>query len=258
MTIQEWKEQCSKMGYTAREISDLSGVPIETVRAVVWGTEIPKFKLWERLDETLKQATSNMIREEAVAYYVQDDEREYAIEDYLAIPNGIRVELIDGKIYDMATPTTIHQALLVKLVTQLENYIIKNKGQCVSFVAPLDVKLGEDNKTMVQPDIFVVCDRDKLNKGNIIDCVPDFVIEILSPSTRYKDSGLKMNKYKDTGVKEYWLVDLEQKRVVVYEFAHTAIPQIYGFDSKVPVGIFGNQCEVDFTEIYQEIKFMFE
>ena len=63
MTIEEWKEECSRMGYTAQEIAELSGLSIDTVRAVIWGTQIPKFAVWERLDETLKRAGSNMVRE---------------------------------------------------------------------------------------------------------------------------------------------------------------------------------------------------
>lgn len=256
MTLEDWKEKCSHMGYTAQEIADMSGVPIETVRAVIWGTEIPKFKLWEKLEKTLKEASKNMVREEALAYNYYTGRKSYTVEDYYAIPDGIRVELIDGQIYDMAAPLTIHQLLLVKLVTELENHIKKNKGKCILLAAPLDVQLDCDDKTMLQPDIFVTCDREKLHERNIYGA-PDFVIEILSPSTRSRDAGLKMRKYKNAGVKEYWLVDPQKKRVVVYQFEHD-IQKIYGFDMKVPVGIFDGKCEIDFKEIYEQIEFMYK
>ena len=257
MTIEQWKENCSHMGYTAQEIAELSGVPIETVRAVIWGTEIPKFKLWERLNETLKKASKNIVREEAFSYNYGAGRKTYTVEDYYAIPDGIRVELIDGQIYDMATPVTVHQLLLVKLVIALENHINKQKGKCILLAAPLDVQLDCDDKTMLQPDIFIMCDREKITERNVYGA-PDFVIEILSPSTRTRDCGLKMMKYKNAGVKEYWIVDPKKKRILVYRFEETDIPQMYGFDMKVPVSVLSGECEVDFKQIYEQIGFLYE
>lgn len=257
MTIEEWKEKSQNKGLTAEEISERSGIPVDTVRAVIWGTQIPKFALWERLDETLKNSEANMVRE-ALNYGCPNKREDYDIDDYLAIPDGIRVELIDGVIYDMATPSNIHQALVVKIVSNLNNFIERNDGKCTSFVAPLDVKLSKkDKKTVVQPDIFVVCDRDVVKK-RFFESAPDLVVEILSPSTKKLDLGEKMRKYKETGVREYWIVDPIQKRVIVYDFEHTDIPKTYGFDSIVPVGIFDGMCEIDFTEIYRQIEFMYE
>lgn len=257
MTIEEWKEKCSNMGLTAQEIAELSGVSVDIVRAVIWGTQIPKFAVWEKLDEALKKAGSDMVRE-ALNYSYANQRQDYNIDDYLTIPDGIRVELIDGVIYDMATPTNIHQALIVKIVSRLNDFIEKNKGTCVPFVAPLDVKPSEeDNKTMVQPDVFVVCDRD-IAKKRFFESAPDLVIEVLSPSTKKRDSGIKMRKYKETGVREYWIVDPVQKLVVVHHFESTDIPKTYGFDAKVPVGIFDGNCVIDFEEIYSQIEFMYE
>ena len=168
------------------------------------------------------------------------------------------MELIDGVIYDMATPSNIHQILIVKIVSRLNAFIEKNKGKCVPFVAPLDVKLSEeDDKTVVQPDVFLVCDRD-IAKKRFFESAPDLVIEILSPSTKKRDSGIKMRKYKETGVREYWLVDPIQKHIVVHDFEHGDISRTYGFDGKVPVGIFEGECEIDFAEIYRQIEFMYE
>jgi Uma2 family endonuclease len=257
MTIQEWKEQSQRKGLSAEDIAILAGLPVETVREVIWGTQIPKFAVWERLDEALKKAGSDMVRE-ALNYSYVNKRQDYNIDDYLAIPDGIRVELIDGVIYEMATPTNIHQVLIVHLVSRLFNYIQEKEGKCVPFVAPLDVKPSEeDNKTVVQPDVFVVCDRDVVKK-RFFESAPDLVIEILSPSTKKRDSGIKLRKYKETGVREYWIVDPIQKHVVVHHFEFTDIPKAYGFDAKVPVGIFAGKCEIDFAEIYKEIEFMYE
>ena len=106
--------------------------------------------------------------------------------------------------------------------------------------SPIDVQLNCDDKTMVQPDVLVVCDREKVIRRCIYGA-PDFIIEILSLTSRKKDMFTKLAKYKEAGVREYWLVD----------------PLIYGFDSKVPVMIFGGECEIDFAEIYEYISFLY-
>ncbi len=93
---------------------------------------------------------------------------------------------------------------------------------------------------------------------NYMNGAPDFVLEILSSSTRGKDTGIKMRKYKSMGVREYWMVDPDKKQIVVYDFANTDIPEIYGDGSKVPVGIWDRQCEVDFKEMFYRIKFLCE
>lgn len=198
----------------------------------------------------------NMVKEEAIAYGVKQ-QGEYTLEDYYAIPDETRVELIDGVIYDMSAPTFAHQQIGFLICLQLHNHISKKKGTCIPGVAPIDVQLDCDDKTMVQPDVIVVCDRDKI----INRCVygaPDFVVEILSPSTAKKDSLLKLRKYKEAGVREYWMVDPDKKKVVGYDWNRSEIPMVYGFEAKVPVGIFGGECEIDFEQIYKEIEFLYK
>jgi Uma2 family endonuclease len=87
---------------------------------------------------------------------------------------------------------------------------------------------------------------------------PDFIVEVLSPSTKKKDLTIKLNKYTEAGVKEYWLVDPDAKRVMVYRFEEDVVLNIYGFDSKVPVGIFDGKCEINFAELYEQIAFLYE
>ena len=258
MTLNEWKDKCSKMGFTAQEIADISGISVEIVRATIWGTHIPRYQLWKQLDKALKEASWNIIREEAPAYNVKYEDRLYDIQDYYEIPEGIRVELIDGVIYDMAAPTLVHQFLLTEIATIFKNYIAEHHGNCMPFVAPTDVKPDDDNRTMLQPDFFVVCDRNKLKNMNYVNGAPDFVLEILSSSTRGKDTGIKMRKYKNMGVREYWVVDPEKKQIIVYDFANTTIPRIHDDNSKVPVSIWDGQCEVDFEEMFLRIEFLSE
>lgn len=84
------------------------------------------------------------------------------------------------------------------------------------------------------------------------------VIEILSPSTRKKDMGLKLKKYITARVREYWMVDPDKKKVVVYDLEHNELSAIYGFEDQVPVNIFAGKCQIDFSEIYSYIEFLFE
>lgn len=198
----------------------------------------------------------NMVKEEATAYGLKR-QGEYTLEDYYAIPDDIRVELIDGVIYDMSAPTFTHQDLAFELAVFLRNYIKDKKGKCKTYVSPIDVQLDRDDKTMVQPDVIVVCDRDKI-MNRCLYGAPDFVIEILSPSTSKKDSTIKLKKYKAAGVREYWMVDPDEKKVVVYDWNKSDIPVVYGFDAKVLVGIFDGECVIDFAEIFEEIAFLYE
>ena len=91
------------------------------------------------------------------------------IEDYLALPDERRVELIDGVFYDMAAPSYVHQIIALKIFQILLNHVEKNGGSCMPFAAPADVQLFCDSdKTMVQPDVFVVCDRDQVTLNKLL------------------------------------------------------------------------------------------
>ena len=133
----------------------------------------------------------------------------------------------------------------------------KKQGECIPMFAPVDVQLDQDDKTMVQPDLMIVCDRKKLTRQGVFGA-PDFIIEILSESTRKKDSYLKLMKYQKAGGREYWLVDPDKKKVIVYDLEKVEIPVIYGFTDQVPVRIFDGKCVVDFSLIYENIKFIYE
>ena len=206
-------------------------------------------------DRNNEVSESDMVKEE-VAYGVKR-QGEYTLEDYYAIPDERRVELIDGIIYDMAAPSFTHQLLNGKIYNRLDTFVSKKKGKCVPAMSPIDVQLDCDDKTMVQPDVIVVCDRDKIIDRCLYGA-PDFVVEVLSPSSTKRDTAIKLRKYKEAGVKEYWMVDPDKKKVIVYDWTKSEIPMVYGFDSKAPVGIFCGECEIDFAEIYEEIKFLYE
>lgn len=254
MTIQEMKERKKELGYTNEQISELSGVPLGTVQKIFGGaTTAPRYETLQALQRIL--GYSSVIREADVQYYKKQGE--YTLDDYYALPDEKRVELIDGVFYDMASPTSIHQLIDGFIYAKLLGYVAKNKGECLPIIAPIDVQLDCDDKTMVQPDVVIICDRNKVIRRCVYGS-PDFVLEILSKSTRKKDMVIKLNKYMAAGVKEYWMVDPEQKRVFVYNFAEENYPTIYGFDAKVPVGIWNGECKIDFQEVYEYVSFLYE
>ena len=163
-------------------------------------------------------------------------EEVYTIEDIYALPNGERAELIDGKIYYMAPPNTKHQRLVHFFDREIGNYIQVKNGECEVFPAPFAVFLNEDDTNYVEPDISVICDKNKItNKG--CNGAPDWAIEIVSPSSKSMDYFIKLFKYRNAGVKEYWIVDPAKSLTAVYNFEKETMEE-YTFGEEVPVGIY--------------------
>ena len=160
----------------------------------------------------------------------------YTIDDIYALPDGQRAELIDGQIYYMAPPSWTHQRILSYLNSKIYNYIDSNHGTCHVIPAPFAVFLNKyDDKTYLEPDLSVVCDTSKLDEKGYHGA-PDWVIEIVSPSSKPRDYIKKMFLYNTSGVREYWIVDPEEKMVTIYGFEHETMKQ-YHFGEEVPVGI---------------------
>ena len=163
----------------------------------------------------------------------------YTIDDIYALPEGQRAELIDGQIYDMAPPSPMHQELVMELSATLRDYIKKNGGPCKVYPAPFAVFLNEDDRNYVEPDISVICDSSKVdNRG--YQGTPDFIIEIVSPSSQRMDYLTKLFKYRTAGVREYWIVNPLQRTVQVYSFEGTEDSTQYSFDDEITVTIYGD------------------
>lgn len=161
----------------------------------------------------------------------------YTLKDIYALPDGERAELIDGRIYSMATPNRIHQKILMELCFILNNYVKVQQGSCEVYPAPFAVFIGKDDKNYVEPDISVICDKSKLtDKG--CHGAPDFIIEIVSPSSRKMDYTTKNALYSDFGVREYWIVDPVKERTTVYRYEEDAAPMIVPFSVPITVGIY--------------------
>ena len=288
MTITEMNERKRELGYTDARISELSGVPLSTVRKVLGGiTKAPRYDTIKALEKVLSKdpaffnndgrvsgketsafgydstipgttaafsydssivsGAPQGVREAQPAYSIKK-QGEYTLEDYLAIPDERRVELIDGVIYDMSSPLGHHQIIAGQIYFHLVSYISGKGGPCIPFIAPIDVQLDCDDKTIVQPDVLILCDRSKYTPQRIVGA-PDFVVEVLSKSTREKDMFLKLNKYRSAGVREYWMVDPDKKTVMAYHFENDDDLSVYTFRDKVPVGIYGGDCVIDFAPI---------
>lgn len=170
----------------------------------------------------------------------------YTIDYIYSLPDGQRAELIDGVIYDMSPPSVRHQKISRSLCAIIYNYIKSKNGSCEVLPAPFAVFLNADDKTYVEPDISVICDKNKLNdKG--CNGAPDWIIEIVSPSSKSMDYFTKLFKYRSAGVREYWIVDPLKNRIMVYNFK-TDDTENYTFADCIKVGIY-EDLEIDFSNL---------
>lgn len=164
-------------------------------------------------------------------------EKNYTIEDIYALPEGQRAELIDGQMYMMAPPVRIHQKLVLKFAKTIDDYIDSKHGDCEVYPAPFAVFLNEDDRNYVEPDISVICDKNKLDEKGC-NGAPDWIIEITSPSNPEHDYGIKLFKYRTAGVREYWIVNPQKQTVTVFDFETDERSNQYSFDDTVPVCIY--------------------
>ncbi len=182
----------------------------------------------------------------------------YTIADIETLPEGERAELIDGELFRMDAPVRIHQDILSQLMVEISLYIRKNKGKCKIYPAPFAVYIKKDKHNYVEPDISVVCDKGKLDEKGC-QGAPDWMIEIVSPSSKSMDYERKVKLYCEAGAREYWIVDSEMETVTIYDFERSALcssgdepePVRYSFSERIKVRIFEdlwlNLSEMDFS-----------
>ncbi len=175
-------------------------------------------------------------------------DHKYTAEEFLKLTpenKSERYELINGEIVAQAAPSEIHQDITLSIYAELRNFIRKNNGTCKPMAAPFDVVLNDDN--VVQPDVFVVCDRDKMD-GKRCNGAPDFIIEVTSSNYGH-DYIDKLDLYRKSGVREYWIVDPLYERVMVYFFEKSSSPEIYTFDMSIPVGIYDGKLNICINDL---------
>ena len=271
MTIKEMQDRKRELGYTNELIAEKSGVPLGTVQKLFAGlTKAPRRKTVEAIGKVLSEDSGRPVedvrknyssygrqpvrgvREPQPVYGEGTEQGKNTLKDYYALPDDRRTELIDGYFYDMAAPTKEHQTILMQIALQLSSAVDSHPA-CRLYIAPLDVCLDNDDDTMVQPDILIVCNQDDRDERRV-NGAPDFIVEILSPSSRYHDMFRKLNKYRLAGVREYWIVDPKSRRVTVYDFEHDELPASFTFDDTVPLMISDGEFSVDFIKIRRVLE----
>jgi len=182
------------------------------------------------------------------------EKRRFTYADYLTWKGPERYQLINGEVYQMASPSVVHQAISRELLTQFNNWL---KGKpCQVFAAPLDVRLfpkkDKSDKTVVQPDLLVVCDKDKIAK-NSINGAPDLIIEIASPSNTPSELFLKYQYYLKAGVREYWVIDPEMKKVQVHLYGNGRYDSaLFEDNATIPVAILPG-LEIQLKDIFGRV-----
>ncbi len=182
----------------------------------------------------------------------------FTYSDYCGWPDDERWELIDGVVYDMApAPSRVHQEVVVELTRQIGNFL--QDKPCHVYVGPFDVRLSdadeadEQVETVVQPDIAVICDESKLDDKGCRGA-PDWIVEILSPSTAAKDMIQKRDSYERHDVREYWLVHPLDHLLWIYRLEDGVFgkPEILATEEKTPVRILTG-LEIDWDLVFPDI-----
>jgi len=186
-----------------------------------------------------------------VAPALQPQTEYITLKEYETLPDDKRVEVFEGIIYDMASPSRIHQALVTDLITIFHTYIQKKNGNCEVFPAPFDVILSKNPLTIVQPDIMVICDKDKLDEQRC-NGVPDFIIEIVFPSNPSDDYIKKSYYYNNYGVREYWIVNPGRKTVTVNYFEKNEVSIQFSFESVIKVNIY-DDLYINFADVCKQL-----
>lgn len=296
MTAVEMKRIKEEYGLSYEDISLETGIPVSTVSKLLNGfTKAPRRKTVETLstyflnlsksggldssavlkhltEDAMKQLDSPSVLREAPFSYgaggtgAKRKPHLVTIEERDELPEEVRTELIDGVLVDMSAPSMVHQLVCNFVFRQLDACVEASGKNCAALFAPVDVVLSEDPATVFQPDMIVTCreniekSRERWPKLQKHQGAPELVMEVLSPSTKEYDIGVKYAKYLAGGVKEYWLVNPDNRKVIVYDFAavrnkenHADVCYLYGPEQKVPVLLSGGKCEIDFPEIWKRV-----
>lgn len=180
----------------------------------------------------------------------------YTYKDYLAYDENERIEIIEGEIINMSpAPSRIHQEIVSEIHYKLKEYIKSNNLSCKVYPAPFDVILKNDDeeiinsKNIVQPDISVICDKNKLTEKGCTGS-PDMIVEVISPYNPSNDYVRKLNLYEKFKIKEYWIINPMRKNILVYVLTENGYdaPITYTFSDKIKVNIYDN-LEIDFNSI---------
>ncbi len=259
MILEEMQKRRKELGLTYEDVAEKSGVPLSTVQKILGGfTQNPNYRTVLALEEALKpeqpfyqidEAPYPMVRETRVEYLAKQDGT-YTIEDIERLPHGVRCELWDGEMILLGSPSDEHERIVSYLVGEFYAYIRRAEGNCVVYASNKGAKRKEDKRNYLLPDVSVKCSPSKTERD-----IPDFIVEVTSPSSEKRDLIGKTERYQKLGVREYWIVLLQQKKVIVYDFEHDAPVAFYSFEDKIPARIYDGGLQIDMKDLqaYLEI-----
>lgn len=265
MTLEEMKKVKRARGYSLAQLSEYSGVPLGTLQKIFSGeTECPRYATRQAIEKALLEGDVRYdltpkdtlrVEEPGVGYTTEKvkQQGDFTLEDYYTLPDDRRVELIDGVIYDMSAPSFVHQHILGTFFVEVQNFISAKRRKCLPMMAPVDVRLSGDDKTMVQPDMLILCDKSKIQRWGVLGA-PDFCLEITSDSTVRKDYIKKLHKYIDAGVREYWIIDPKRRVLVYYHWKDDYLPHMCSLQGKVGVAIYDDELQIDLDRLADLIQ----
>lgn len=195
-----------------------------------------------------EDGNQRLLKEPKAVYHTTADSHDenHTIEEYHRLPEGTRVELIDGKYFTLESPVYRHQQILQNAFLSLSLQFQKEGGACKVCISPLDVHLKEHAEdTVVQPDLFILCDDTKIHADGFVWGPPDFILEVLSPGTRKKDLNYKCWKYFDAGVREFWAIDPDMALLIKYTLEDDYLPHMMPLDHTEPLWIYGGKVQLD-------------
>ena len=167
-----------------------------------------------------------------------DPDRVYTVADIADLPEGLFAELDDGKVFYMDAPAATHQEIAVEMHLAVANHIKAKGGGCKVYIPPYGVYLKNDDKTYFLPDLTVICDHSKLDEKGCHGA-PDWIVEVTSPSTKKRDYGMKLFRYRTAGVREYWIIDPQRRTVMVYVFdAKPEDASLYSFEDEISPSLY--------------------
>ncbi len=274
MNLQEMRECKRALGYSNETLAEMSGVPLATVQKVLSGiTKNPRQKTVEALSRVLEAGKTTGQKSESkmpgnekiesitpgrenseyvrtgytypevftgIRNVVREDAGPSTIEDIYALPDGIRAELIDGKLYYIPTPTRTHQKITGEMYLAAAAHLKAYSKECEVYIAPFGVYLNGDDSLYVEPDLSIIRDTSRLSERGCMGA-PDWIIEVVSVPTRKTDYAVKLNKYRESGVREYWIVDPSLRTVLTYLFdsdKNVEDADLFSFDAEIPSSLF--------------------
>ena len=241
MTIQEMLDRKAELGYSNAVLAEKSGVPLSTVQKVLGGfTHAPRKK-------TLRALEAALLREKAAEEAsMLRESYENALPELTASPKKSRksvdyrrAELIDGQVFPLPAPSPLHQEIIVRLLVLLANHFSETRNPARLLPPPFGIRpRGEDGGDYFEPDLMTVSDLACLTETGCLGA-PDWVLEVTSPATKFRDYTVKPFKYRTGGVRECWIVDPDARVVITYWFGGSEEEmKVYAFGEDVPFSLY--------------------